>query len=758
MEERKYLLKQIVKNKVQLIAITTLIASVAILFNCLYLGVIYVQENYNYMIKQSNQSSLAFLPELALTDQQMREIMEIYHIPLDSGGDDPATLFQTYDVNLEPYYDEQMDVLKNDYEFIYTKFTYKVLAEKKKTYFLTAYNEVINPIIGPREVPKNQTVALTTQKDLPEKLSLAGETYDVTDSFSSLDFIQLYDLEYSSNNLTTNNIGVWLNETDYNQVDAREKMYYLIQFEQSDAAKRFEKEQLAKADYYLETKDYLKNFEETIRMNYRLALLPLIIYVAITLIIFYITFRNLLDSMDKDFGLLKIIGVKKYKIILAMTGIYSLLAFIGLFIGHLIGRASLMLMRNQFMPLFNFIYAIRVPFFKNYLFFYGLCLLAISILVSGLVSLKVRNRTLTLLKSESLAKSSFLLRLSKPLTKKITFFYALKTSFGLKKISRLIIIILGVFLTTSFLALGIGLFSEQLTQVQQLNQSANYEKMYFFDQDVRWENKNVAYLTEAKLKKDDRLQSIQLIGLDPKGDIYDKKIYTHLAKDTVVLSKTIAQRNNLQKNDQLKLTVDGVELSLTVAHILDSNYESRSFVTLATLYQEAIPAKQFNLFYQKKNATKPADLPKAARSENVSTFKENNLNNFSQILMIVGVLLVFSVLIVVLVFALISSLSVHDNLADMKVMRLLGYRSLAIFRATTTTYLLTIVLVFCIGMAVFPALCQIFEQLLNVGNWQFYLGINARITTYLISASIVILNYYLWMFLVFRKGAPKKIN
>lgn len=751
MEEFKFIWKKILNNKILILSLVILITSVAFLFNYLYLGVINVDDNYNYMIKNSNPSTCYYLPNL---EEEVPTIITDYNVSIEDYNLSLAALQDKYDINLSPYYEKQIKKLQTKYNFKYTNYQYKVISQDGKAYFITTYNGEINKILSNVDLNSlDNQILITNSKLLKDKnkVNLLGNSYDVKGEFSSINNIQLFDLTNSTNNLTQNNIGLWMEKTQYNQINADEVEYYLLKFNNDKDLKEFNNTNINDATYYLDTNEYLTNFEDTINMNYQLAYIALIIYTFITLVILYITTKNLLDSLDKQFGLLKIVGINKQRIVLSTQSIYLILSIIGLIIGNVLGTLNLDMMKNQFMPLYNFIYLKSTTYFINQIIFSIFILLIIFLIISTLIIKKLRLKTLVLIKSESLSKSSRILRASKNITNKIPFAGSLKSAFTLKKTSRLLIVIIGVFLTGSFLAIGIGLYREQSSQVANLNNSVNYDNIYYFDDLQYQDNKNGAYINEAEIELSNNNYNVTLVGLHINGNVYPNDIYENLGYNNIIVPKNFAIKNKIKQGDKIQLWLDGKRKELTVSYILGSNYEARFFVNIDTLYDDLLAVYAINTYYDnnENNLIDQTILDKALRKDTLDTYIQSNNNSFAQIMMIVGVLLLFSLLVVILVFSLIASLNIHDSKEDIKIFKLLGYKRFDIFRYSVTTYLLVIVTTLLVGYLTFPILCSTFENVLNVSNWQFYLGVDNSITTYLIASLIIIINYYFWMFLVY---------
>ncbi|MGH4117874.1 FtsX-like permease family protein [Clostridium sp.] len=760
MEEMKFLRKSIVGNKIQIISISILIASVAFLFNYLYLGVVYVQNNYDYLIADSNRSDCSFIPKLNISKAGIMELAQEYSIDQQDLHKDFYQLVDKYNISLNKYYKSEMEDLSSKYNFKYEKYTYKVLKEDGKTYFITAYSGNINRVIGKDQKLDVGHAYVTNIESFynDNKLTIRDKKYSIVGNYTSVDAMQLYSMKNSSNNLTKNNIGVFLSVEEYRSLDVDEEFHYLLSFEDAKDKVSFEKYAIDNSTYYSDTIDYLKNIEDAIQMNLKLAYVALIAYIFVTLIIFYITLKNLLDSLDKDIGLLKVVGVSRWKISASVTIIYVVLGIVGLLIGNILGKMNIYMIRNQFAQLYNIIY-LKKASFNSEIFLFSIFILGFIIMVVGYLTLKkAGTKTLILLKSESLSKNSVVLRLSKTITKKLPLTYAIKTAFALKKINRVLIIVIGVLLASIFLAMGIGLYAKQYTEVSELNSSAKYEKLYYFDKLQYSTDKNVSYQSEANIVSNSNKETIELMGLNIDGDIFTKSIYENLDDDKIVISKILAKRNNINVGDRIKLLLKGKEKEVQVQMILDSNYDSRCYINLGTLYHYWIQADSYNVYYEKEDGVKISQdiLDKALRVETLSEYQDNNLNNFSQILMIVGIILAFSVIIVILVFSLIASLNIHDSLKDIKIMQFLGYKRNKIFSSVVSTYLLVIILTLCGGYFVFPHICLSFENMMNVSNWKFYIGIDSSWKVYLAGSVFIISNYYIWMLAIYSTKIQKK--
>lgn len=749
MEITKFLGKSILKNKILVIAVIVLLSSVIFLFNYLYLGVLDVHNNYENMKKGSEISNCQYIPMIELSDEEMLDIVEEYDIPMsDMENDD---VIEKYDVDLDPYYEDRLDDIKDKYNFEYDDFRYKVLNYDGKTYFFTCYKGNINNIFFTNDKSLKSGEVFITNDTNASLLEVKDREYCVIGGCSSIDLIQLYDIKKSQSNLAMDNVGVFMTSKDYEEIDVEEQHYYNLKFKTKADYNKFVNKYENDAIYYNDTKDYLANFEDVIAMNFRLSYIAIIAYLIVSIVIFYITYKNLLDSLDKEFGLLKIIGVKTRSIMLSVTGIYLGILLISGVLGNVLGLVTQNAIREQFKPLYNFVYLYNYAFAKERIAFTLIIVVVMLILITLMLRLKLTNQILILLKSESLSKNSALLRKLKKGMSKLPLTCQVKTSFALKKISRILIIFMGVLICTNFLAIGIGLYEKQLTQVNELNELTEFEVAYYFDETGYIDNKNVAYIEQTNIETSDEKQKIQIVALHKKGNIFVKEIYENLEPNEIIVPKNIAFNNDLKKGDKVKITINDKQLDYKVGKILNGNYEHRCYVDLDALYEDCLKDDSYNVFYQKENEDKLEQdiLDDAIRVEKQEDYRQNNINSFSQILMIVEVLLVFSILAVVIVFSLISSLNVHDSMPDIKIMRFLGYKKGEIQRLTITTYFLVIVITMVGGYYAFPALCSKFEELINVSNWDFYLGVDSSLMIYVVSCIAVMINYYFWMLLIY---------
>jgi ABC-type lipoprotein release transport system permease subunit len=656
---------------------------------------------------------------------------------------------------MEPYLEDRMEKISEKYNLKYSKYAYKVVAEKDKTYFVTAYDGGINKLVYKGEEPEPGKAYITNQDNLENAdfVEIDSKKFDIKGEFSGTNFLQLYDLKNSTNNLSLNNIGVYVSSEDYDGLDYDEIEYYSLQFHDNKAFQKFTEEYAQNATYFKDTEDYLQNFNDAISMNYQLAYIALLAYLFVTLVIFYITLKNMLDSMDKQFGLLKIVGITRKRMVFSMILIYLFVGLLAVVLGNVLGASNMGMMQGQFAQLYNFMYMKQIDFLKDRIAFSSILIAIILLLVGLMTFFKVSNRSLALIKSESLSKSSVLLRKTKKLMDRLPFLCSIKSAFALKKVSRILIVIIGVFLCGNFMAIGVGLYGEQLNQLNKLNDSTDFKNAYYFEDTEYESNKNAAYLEEAKLEYKKEIQAVELIGLYSDGNVFTKEVYNNIKRDKIIMSKNIARKNDIKVGDAVSVVVNNKKLNLEVGMILNSNYEYRCFVDINTLYEKCLEQNAFNVYYEKDGQEDMDDsiIDQAVRVETLKDYQGNNTNKFAQILMIVGVLLGFSILIVILVFALISSLNIHDSIGDIKILKLLGYKSRIIFHYTVLTYLLIIALTMLIGMVSFPWLCTQFESLLNVSNWQFYIGVSSRPMVYAASCMVIIVNYYLWMTLVYVK-------
>ncbi len=749
METTKFLGKSILKNKILIISIIVLLSSILFLYNYLFLGVLDVNNNYESMKDKSDVSDCQYIPELELSDDEILDIVKEYEIPLSEIEDDDV--IEKYNVNLDSYYEKRLDDIKDKYNFEYDDFRYKVLNYKGMTYFFTCYDGKINRFIfsDDKEL-KSGEVFVTNSKD-DYLLELKDKGYCIVGDCSSIDFIQLYDVKKSQSNLAMDNVGVYMDKKDYDEIDADEIHYYNLKFSTQNDYDDFIDKYEDDAIHFRDTEKYLANFEDVIAMNFRLSYIAIIAYLFVSIVIFYITYKNLLDSLDKELGLLKIIGVRTRSIMLSVMGIYMCILLVSGIVGNALGLITQNAIREQFKPLYNFVYLENYAFVKERVAFTFVLLVLILIIVTVMLRLKLANHILVLLKSESLSKNSILLRKIKPVMSKLPLTCQVKTAFALRKVSRIMIIFIGAFICTNFLAIGIGLYNKQLSEVNELNELTEFNNAYYFDEIKYSENKNVAYIEETKLVTADEKQTVQVVSLNKEGNVFAKDIYENLEADEILIPKNIAIKNDLKKGDKVKITINDKQLEYKIGKILNGNYEHRCYVDLKALYKNCLKNKSYNVFYQKANedSLKQKILDDAIRVEKQEDYRQNNINSFSQILMIVGVLLVFSLLAVIIVFSLISSLNIHDSMSDIKIMRFLGYGKVKIQMLTITTYLAVIVITMVAGYFAFPQLCNKFESLVNVSNWDFYLGIDNSVGIYITSGIIVLINYYFWMLLVY---------
>lgn len=747
---RKQIRKSILAKKFQLLSVFLLTILLATVFNYLIGGMTVVQETYENQMKHSQVEDFRMLPTLELEDHA-EEIIEEYQISSeDLESHSLMELIDEYQVSLADYDKPIMDSLAQQYGFDYQLYEESIIKENDILYFFTPYQEDIsNFTIVEGASPNKREVSLTFQYaeqeniNISDTIDILGSTYTVSGLHTGPLHNFLYSNQYSDSIMLTSNLGVLMNEDDFENLDSRNKSYvYLGKLYDAvvgeDTLQTIENDPETDQFLYPEDVASISNIENDISTNTYLGIVAVTILFITIIVILIILIRNLLDQLDPDFGILLAIGKQRRTIIFGFD-FYILLLLFAIMIGSFLGIQ----LQQQTFTQMQLTYNLQqfLPYDLIYALLFGVLFIVI---MTGTILLfvirKLNVNPLEMINSVSTKKQhTAVLKTIKKWNAFRPFTQRFKLSFTYKNIYFLFTLVFSILIVFNLFLLGLNLITSNQTSYETYQDSIHYDTMDIQASIQRDDNdlNHIGYSGNYSLESTDNdttEEAIQILAVKDNNPYFDS-----IEQGAIILNKKLAHDFGIETDDSVTINFNGNEVTFHDIIINDQALDSNNYMNLEQLWEVESDLEEgsYNLTFNEPTGSEVL----------YSTEKEDEIHFLDESIMQMNVLIVVlfiaTTLISFILLILIANLMVNENTEAIQTLHLLGYNFRRIFHLSTDVFKLPIVLSVVLALAIHPWIIQLMERIINMNNSTIFIEINTSISTIIISVIIILVIYYI---------------
>lgn len=492
--------------------------------------------------------------------------------------------------------------------------------------------------------------------------------------------------------------------------------------------------------------------QKALESNNGLAQSFLIVLGLISFFIFYMFFKRFMSLHKQDLGCLKALGFTGRQITFVLIRFTLGIAGIGCLLGMGLGYLGSNVLMGMLESTYSF------PFFERGIHF-GSAVKGILFPAGGAVLITC-YAAVPFLKQETHALLNIsaqprpvkgVLRAANRLVKLLPEKWRLPFRVALRKWNALILSACAILLTTLLFLLSYSLYQSSGTAMnaQMAGIDYTYDITYpeFQHDDANARSSRMYYLQQpVQLKqKEGSMISAQMLGLDSGGTLFtlldanNKGLRMDNLKG-VIVSRSFSWLYGIKKGATLNLILDRQNVAVVVQSIsqngdTDTIYTSKDnlagWMKVERSLHSGELSNEMNTSANVKVVT-AADKRAALESSAVSNRSSAVINQMIGV--VIGVLLLYLVLL----------LNFQDSTRDMRILRLLGYKSSEISRLLIDVYRPLLVLLYVITL---PFAVFITERILRILSLQTgdYMPFNLKIWMLILPLALIMLQYMLVM-------------
>jgi len=771
------------KNKLFMVLLLFLGLSIGFLSSYLYYGNIPLKNAYINELKSSNIEEFRVLPEITLTEDEFKEIVQKYDV-LESTDLDVEKLVKDYKIDLSPYYLSRISSIEKQYDFYSNIVKRKYFVENNYTYFFTSYNteNTINKIQitkGSKDLSKGEVLLSLQYANLQnlnvgDSIEIQNNIFKIAGLYYQPSESLIYNPVYSKNIGNQYNVGVFLNDEDYVNLDGDEEYIFVAKFNDNLEENKFNNEILKmlqdeKISQVTKSKD-LSNFE-SFQSNFETSLS--IMYISLTILSFVVALLlfqildNQIKKYSKSLGILRAIGYNKFQLSLTFI-VMNIPIIIGICIGFLIGYLQSVTFIETYLTTFNF----RNITPSLDLFASLLLLLSLSTILSCFNILVVyRLMSADVLESiyerEKLKVNYKLFGKLNRIWDKLPFIWRVKNNNLLKNIPRTFSVIFMGFISFVLLNFALSLSNIASKPVLQYSNSLNYKYEYIYKNTQLDDGKNtesVSYISTLLINTGDdswENHSVQFVNqkfnsIQIRASNHENIFESLVLENSIIISKKLSEKYELNEGDQLKIkSSDGDVLSVVVAAINPIHYDNTLYLNSDFLNKvnKDLTTTSYNRKYTDELISETDGVEYQTKDDKIEQLK----NLLTSSLTLIPSIIFITIFIVFSISILLAFLNIRDNKKSISIFILLGYTKKQIMNMLVNIYTVSLILGMILGLLGLNNLFKILSKYIN-SVVEIYIEFSVTVDYIILSAIIITIIYQLSLFSTYRTLNKIKIS
>ncbi len=796
-------IKGIMSKKIQVVAIILLIAISTTLYVSANVAINQVKDGYYNYLKNQKVEHFSFYPSfeleefkkidldllngISLTDEEKMVIKQV-SLCLETECSEQTLLilysvFVKYNKHLELNLDK-VEAFAQEKEFDYQIETSKLRIEGDNYYKAIPYLEKkINiPYLLEGKFPEKDDEITILPNYASANQLVIGDDYVINDiTYKIVGFAFLPDHIYPILSINvpvfkeeTNNI-MLMNENTYNQFIGIEEKIYVGRYQtEIDFRNRniFEEEGI----YDQEVIEYgmasFLRFARTdaiqgdLEPNEIFTNIFVNVLLAISAVMIIIIVKKRIESEKNQVGILKALGYGTFKISIS----YLIYPIVGAVLGSLIGYYVGVVLSKPLVDVYISFYNVplqehQITFdYINRVFLMPIIFLSIVSFITAFVM--IRKPSLFLLKEGSHLKVNFLTKFTNKLLRKRSFKTRFKYSLAFRSLGKLLIVSFVAFasgLLITLFMIGNGLFNGLLDQAfgsMKFDYVVNYNT-FLIDQDEEADlfftidHKVEKIISNGKEKEIEEKIEITLFGVDQDLkylEVRDEKeelLISKVKDNNVLISKRIAELNQIELEDQIFLKLDNQLVAFQVAGIYQDYFGRLVFIDrseMSTLYGFDYPiynAKYTNnQKYQDTTSLDEEEIDKIAGVFSIKDLEENIRKEMEAFDYVIYVIIIFAAIMAFIIMLVIANVVVEENKKNISLMKVLGYKNKEIGAIVLNIYTPFIIVSYILSV---PAMVYLVKYLLDryAGDIGFVIPVEISLVQTGIGLIALLVAYYL---------------
>ena len=716
-------LKGLVKNKLFVILLLLISVIMGFLFSYLYYGNMPMKTYYDAELQDCNLEEIRLLPNLKLSDEETKDIVDDYKITLEDLSEKSMDeLIKDYDVDLIPYYDDRISALAEEYGLETTLLERKYIVNDQQTLYMTYKDGDINKIVVVEgtDTLKNGEILLSVQYADQKQLTV-GDTccidetdYQIAGLYYQPSESLIYNSKYAKNMNTGSNGGVYMTKHDFDQVAGERELVYLGRFLKNQSSEEVDQviwnmmddEDIASVQKSNELMNY-KTLQSNFDTSLAFMLVGIVIFLITIILIMFQIIENQFNQYKKCIGILKAMGFLDRKIAISFF-ILGLPVSIGFFLGLLLGYTQSFGYSSNYLNTFNYIIP-DITF--DYALTLGLCVVVtiLMILVCFFKGLrKVSEPVLDLMTNRIEKRVGKLSAFIGETLKRIPFITRMKLEFMSQNVGRIFVMLIMTGISFVMLNFAVSIWGLTTNPITELQEAIQYEYVYTYDdmQEKR-DGDNEAIVADLYIlaSGDTKINSsvvcyfvensFDSINITEHGTNLFQKLG---GKNSIIVSKKMAYDYDLQEGDVVRIKGKNKEsYEVTVQGINPLAYDSSVYMNIsdAAHYLEQVDAENYNVEFASEELTIADDCSYSVKQKNEVIDNMKSVINGS--MSMIPILVVLTVILVMSISLLLAYLNIRDNRHNIAVFSIVGYKVSTIKKMVINVYSIVIILGGLIG-------------------------------------------------------------
>lgn len=663
------------KNKLQITLLFLLSAILGFLFTYLYYGNVPMRDSYKSDLENTNIEEFRIFPKT-----------------------DISTIEEKYDFNSE-------------------LFQRKYVQEDKKTFYINEPTSKINKyyIIDGSDTVEEDQILLSLQYangnniKVNDKISIEDKEYIVSGLYYMPSESLIFNSQYSSAMLTSENAGVLMNKENFDKIDGNSENVYIARFNEKLDDGQFDSKIKGMMEdnniSFIESSKKLQSYN-TLLSNFdtslSLMMIGLVLFVSVIVIVIMLLVRNQFQYSRRCSGVLMSIGYKRVSIVIPFI-ILQIPIFIGMTLGALLGIFMSDGFLTNYFKVFNIVHP-EIEF--DYAFIIGI-IIAVNIIMAFIIfifGLKLLNKNeLDLIHDRGTENVNKVTKISKRLFEKFPFESKIRYAFLFKKLWRFLIIVFVSMISFFLINFAVAIFKLTLDPINQMENQMKYKAMIIYN-DIKNEEDEESrknqflsyrfYIESAEKSSEKRniekKYDVQFINSNNNqvniGGSSEENLISKLGKGKIIISSRLAYDYNLAVGDSLNIKNSNGDIhNLSIGAINTTIYDSMLYINADYIgdIESNIKVGDYNGKYS-EDVEEKVDGIKLVTSSNEQV--EQIITVLKGSLSLVPMMIVITIILIVSLTSLISYFNINDSKKDITILGILGYQNKVISKMLVNIY------------------------------------------------------------------------
>lgn len=719
----KNILRTIRQKPFQFLSIVILVTMASFIYVSLQGAIASVSYFLTDYTQATNQEDFFVVLSVPSTDD-IRQMIARKGVSISALANQSKTqLMQEYEYTLIDYYNDQIDVLSEEYDATFEgRFYRDVITEisgKTYNYRLIKQTESVNLTyvidgslpVEDYEVAVFKTYAEANGLTIGDSILLDDKTFIISAFIAVPDYIYpIFNYDRPLYEPATETIAI-VTDTAYQQFNQKQWVLYSGSFNHEVDHLESKISQISATDgvAYAMSKDInvrISTVHAHLNSNQVLSMTFTGLLLFMSLVVIVLIMKKRINAERVQIGILKSMGYHRYQIAISYVSYPLLASIIGSLVGFLLGIGAAAMMANTYMT--NYIVPMIQFYFTKDLILGGIVYPIIIVGVSSLMILFVllRDEPLKLMQENSHLKistfSKWLMKGLKPFKFETRFKYSL----AFRNIGKILSLFSVVFIASIFLVFASIAFKSVENVVDKAFRYVNYSYQVKYNKLIQepldnFETPFLEYTVQPLL--DGKSTVFCLYGIEPynfMNPLYDANgtDITSLTAEGLIINQFIATAYSLSVGDELTLEVKGKTLSFPIVGIVDHYNGPMAYTSLASLGQRlGVEPTAYNGKWSHERPTSDKNI---SYIFSIDDLQKNIEVGMEMIRLSLMMMVVIASILGSLIMILITMFIIDENQKQISILKVMGYKEKEISKMVLTIYFPFVIFAYLLSIPV----------------------------------------------------------